>query len=672
MSGPVDVVLERLDRVKRRGAGWVARCPAHEDRNPSLSIDVGDDGRVLVTCHAGCALDAILAALDLEPRDLFAQDHGRAGAIVATYPYDDERGRLAFEAVRFEPKRFALRRPDGNGGWTWRLGDTPRVLYRLPDVLEAVAADNGAIWIAEGEKHADLLRSRGRVATTNPMGAGKWRPEHADALAGAARVFVLADDDTPGRAHADKVARSLAGRVAELKVVELFPRGESKRDVIDFYAAAPSANDADRQLVELVQAAPVWTASAAAAGAVEFVTVEDFVAHPVPQAEPIVVDANGATALAADGLGLTYGDGGAGKTTVWLDASMHFVVGDPWLAGLLAPTRPLHVGWVENEGPQEEFRRKLERKLGAWRDRLPPGRFHVLNAPWGALDLRLVEHRAGLAGAVRELNLDLLVIGPLNDLGMQGGGTPDEVRAFHAHLKNVQALAGRLVSLMVLHHENTAGRVSGAWTGRPDLLVHVVAQGNGKTRVHWQKAKWSSPLHGTANNLHWRDGEGFELAPDEAPRPERTFDGIADYVKAHGGTAWGPVEKAVRGNGDYLRQRREQMLADGVLLNIGRGRKGDPQFLWHRDDPERPTLEGAVSEGGHGSDTVNVPTGDGGEAGAVSVCPVRSRDTDTDTAPPTPVEAEQDRCVQSRCTRSRVPGSWYCAAHGGGAQEDDE
>lgn len=62
-----------LVQAQRIGAGrWKARCPAHNDRSPSLSIREGDDGRVLVLCRAGCALESILAALKLAKRDLFA------------------------------------------------------------------------------------------------------------------------------------------------------------------------------------------------------------------------------------------------------------------------------------------------------------------------------------------------------------------------------------------------------------------------------------------------------------------------------------------------------------------------------------------------------------------------------------------------------------------------
>ena len=69
---PVERVLSLLDRPKRSNGAWLARCPAHEDRSPSLSIGRGDDGRCLLHCHAGCSVDAVLEALGLRPGDLFA------------------------------------------------------------------------------------------------------------------------------------------------------------------------------------------------------------------------------------------------------------------------------------------------------------------------------------------------------------------------------------------------------------------------------------------------------------------------------------------------------------------------------------------------------------------------------------------------------------------------
>ena len=78
MSAPVQRMLTALrehgHEPKRAGAGWCCRCPAHDDRTPSLSIRAGDDGRALLRCHAGCAVDAVCGAIGLRPADLFTDD----------------------------------------------------------------------------------------------------------------------------------------------------------------------------------------------------------------------------------------------------------------------------------------------------------------------------------------------------------------------------------------------------------------------------------------------------------------------------------------------------------------------------------------------------------------------------------------------------------------------
>lgn len=66
-------LLSRLSGVRKNGRGFVARCPAHEDRSPSLSCSQLDDGRILMHCFAGCGTDAVLGALGLELTDLFPE-----------------------------------------------------------------------------------------------------------------------------------------------------------------------------------------------------------------------------------------------------------------------------------------------------------------------------------------------------------------------------------------------------------------------------------------------------------------------------------------------------------------------------------------------------------------------------------------------------------------------
>lgn len=267
---PTEQVLELLHardaNVRPQGRGHTALCPGHDDRKKnSLKIDEGDDGRVLLRCYAGCDVDRIVAALGLEMRDLFP-DPGSPprgsgaprGQIVATYAYVDADGRLLYQAVRFEPKRFLQRRPDGHGGWIWSLGEVPRVLYRLPDLL---AADpDASLFVCEGEKDADRLRALGLVATTNAMGASAWRPEYTESLRGR-RVVILPDNDDPGRSHAQKIAQSLDGVATSVTVVEL-PGLPPKGDVSDWLDAGHGVED----LRALVDATHPWTAGAGQAG----------------------------------------------------------------------------------------------------------------------------------------------------------------------------------------------------------------------------------------------------------------------------------------------------------------------------------------------------------------------------------------------------------------------
>ena len=103
--------------------------------------------------------------------------------ILATYDYRDEAGELVFQVVRYEPKDFRQRRPDGQGGWTWQVKGVRQVPYRLFE-LRANATDDPVL-VVEGEKDVDRLASLGFVATCNAGGANKWPAELNRALPGA-------------------------------------------------------------------------------------------------------------------------------------------------------------------------------------------------------------------------------------------------------------------------------------------------------------------------------------------------------------------------------------------------------------------------------------------------------------------------------------------------------
>ena len=139
---------------------------------------------------------------------------GQRFRAVETYDYTDEHENLLYQVVRLEPKDFRQRRPDGAGGWVWKLEDVRRVLYRLPELL-SVEPDE-LVLVCEGEKDADRARLMGFAATTNAGGAQKWRPEYAEPLRGRPTA-IIPHNDKDGREHAEKVARSLYGKAASVK-----------------------------------------------------------------------------------------------------------------------------------------------------------------------------------------------------------------------------------------------------------------------------------------------------------------------------------------------------------------------------------------------------------------------------------------------------------------------
>jgi len=127
--------------------------------------------------------------------------------IVATYDYCDESGQLLFQTVRFEPKQFRQRRPNGQGGWIWNLNGVRLVLYKLGEIIKTPSKD--WVFIVEGEKDAETLWSHGLAATTCPMGAGKWTDEYSTFLNDKENIAILPDNDEVGYKHATKIAESL-------------------------------------------------------------------------------------------------------------------------------------------------------------------------------------------------------------------------------------------------------------------------------------------------------------------------------------------------------------------------------------------------------------------------------------------------------------------------------
>ena len=229
-------VLAKLPGAKQSGDHWTASCPLSGHKTPARHLTLKDGGdKALITCQGGKhSYQDFCQWLGYD--SLTYNANGTEAKILATYDYTDADGKLLYQVVRYDPKDFRQRRPDGSEGWLWNLKGISPVLYRLPEVSKAVR-EGRTVYVCEGEKDTNALREKGLTGTTNSGGAEKWRPEYVEALKGAS-VIILPDRDAPGKRHAAKMAASLHGKVKSLKVVELPDRdGYQVKDVSDWLAA---------------------------------------------------------------------------------------------------------------------------------------------------------------------------------------------------------------------------------------------------------------------------------------------------------------------------------------------------------------------------------------------------------------------------------------------------
>jgi hypothetical protein len=240
--------------------------------------------------------------------------------------------------------------------------------------------------------------------------------------------------------------------------------------------------------------------------------------------------------LPAAGLLLLFGRGGRGKTTLSTDAALHLASGIDWLG--FHVERPLRVLIVENEGPRELFRAKLERKRAHWPHPLT-GAVFVYTESWGAFTLSDPEAIERLRVFIAANQIDLVIGDPLDTLGVTGVGAPDEIRAFVALM--VAAGLNRDVAFWLLHHprkervEDELDEAAGAWGGKPDTMMRIDVQPGDRSRLSFPKVRWSRRSRRPALILAFDpEGEGYSVVAEEGE--ERDF--LAEIEELLGDGVW--------------------------------------------------------------------------------------------------------------------------------------
>jgi putative DNA primase/helicase len=253
-------------------ANGTALCSWHDDTNPSLSLK-----KMVGICHGACKngdkakgydiFDLHQKRYDVDFKTAYGALAKRAGVIiskkrrkrqariVAEYIYKNLDSNPHHKITRDEDKNFRVLHWDADKNkWVYGLGGTQPILYHEDEVLEAQV-----VHIAEGEKAADNLRELGFCATTSPFGAGKWKgvcPEgKPPAVLKNKDVIIYADNDEPGRKHAQDIACSLHGFATSVKILT-FPGLKEKGDVTDWIEQCLGVPE--WALNDLAEATPEW------------------------------------------------------------------------------------------------------------------------------------------------------------------------------------------------------------------------------------------------------------------------------------------------------------------------------------------------------------------------------------------------------------------------------
>ncbi len=157
------------------------------------------------------------------------------------------------------------------------------------------------------------------------------------------------------------------------------------------------------------------------------------------------------------------------------------------------------------------MRRKLRRRLAVCDDEDINQWVRVLARPWASFTFADEPRRVALVQLVNTEVIDVIIAGPLSKIGMNDAGTLAEVNTFMEMIRQVSSRVTRPLTVILVHHENKGGSVSGAWEGAGDTILHTQSARNGKTILEVQKARWDSKRHGLTLKLRWTEGESFAL-----------------------------------------------------------------------------------------------------------------------------------------------------------------
>ncbi|MDB2613790.1 AAA family ATPase [Chlamydiales bacterium] len=451
--------------AKRTTNGYNCCCPAHDDNHPSLSVREALDGKILLKCYAGCSPNDICTSISTQVSDLFTKsDSLFQKEERIEYIYTAEDGTPLYKKIRTAEKNFFILSYSESGHWEKGLKVDQRVLYQLPEVISA--RDKGEwIFIVEGEKDADKLRSAGLVATTPIEGAGSnLRADYAIQLEGT-EVVLLYDEDKAGYKRRDQWLNLLNKKTVKVRVVKLPGlqfQEKSGEDVSDWLNKEHTTKD----LIALAKQTHPHNFSKNTSKGLLAVDLEEFLSKEISEREMIL-----SPIIPSQGLSLLYSKRGIGKTFLSLAIGYAVAAGIPLLRW--QSTCPFPVLYVDGEMLASLMQERITKLVAGSGIKLPdPSFFRLITPdlqPEGIPDISTERGQLLIEEALADAKL--LILDNLSTLAPSL--QENEADSWGPIQSWLLKLRKQGISVLIVHHAGKSGRQRGT-SRREDVLDSVV------------------------------------------------------------------------------------------------------------------------------------------------------------------------------------------------------
>ncbi len=563
-------IAKQLGNAKKVNGQWIASCPVpghgrgNGDKNPSLSITEGPDGKALFHCHGGCDQGTVFQVI--RERGMLPElENTRPEPLALIKPitrqleqewhYTDEEGVTLFIKQRYKTqdakgKDYRLIKVDEAGRRHATLADARIVPYKLPDLLDAIGKGR-FVYLTEGEKAADAIISLGSVATTSHAGSGTWPDAITEYFAGA-NVVILPDNDAPGWKYAKKAAAKMLPVAKSVRVIDLggeqlgddayewiHLQGKTRTDLADLVKAqAPITSEAEvlqperlRDKPAEAQPAPAPTQESAAVAQEQqdkqppkrTLTLEswdDIKDEPVEWLIEKVLPKRGFAAL--------YGPPGSFKSFIALDIAAAIARGAQWMGQDSLPSQNGAVVYIAGEGHGGIGARIKACRIHHEIDAGIPIYIlrHQINLRSSTEDINTLMLAVAELAETRQLKIDLIVIDTLaRAFGGGNENSSEDMGAFITSCGHLQQVFE--AALLVIHHSGK-DQAKGL-RGHSSLL--------GAVDTELELLRFDDQPRGVLTVSKQKDGEdgvryGFEMVEIEIEEPGQNSLGIDEPRKS--------------------------------------------------------------------------------------------------------------------------------------------